>query len=162
MANPANKKRTDQAVRVIQASPEVIYRAFLDPKAVPKWRPPKGMVCRIYAFNPEQGGNFRMSFGYVEENHEVQGKTSEHEDIFHGHFETLVPDRLIVESVEFESDDPAFGGTMTIKTSLVPLQEGTEVTIICKNVPDGIKQEDHFAGMYSTLDNLAEFVKQKR
>lgn len=36
---------------------------------------------------------------------------------------------------------------------------GTKVTIVCKNVPVGIKQEDHEAGMSSTLANLAAFFE---
>lgn len=36
---------------------------------------------------------------------------------------------------------------------------GTKVTITCENVPEGIRQEDHDAGLQSTLKNLVIFVE---
>ena len=100
-----------------------------------------------------------MSFAYKEMTHEVSGKTSEHEDVFHGRFAELTPGELIVELVEFESEDPAFAGTMKITTNFLSQPGGTEVTIICENVPDGIRPDDHYKGMTSTLKNLAAFTE---
>lgn len=100
-----------------------------------------------------------MSFAYKELTHDVNGKTFEHEDVFHGRFEELVAGERIVELVEFESEDPAFAGTMKITTNFLSLHGGTEVTIICENVPDGIRPEDHDKGMTSTLKNLAAFTE---
>jgi hypothetical protein len=61
--------------------------------------------------------------------------------------------------VEFESDDPAFAGTMKMTWSLAPVAEGTEVTVVCENVPNGIRKEDHDTGLRSTLENLASFTE---
>jgi uncharacterized protein YndB with AHSA1/START domain len=159
MTNSFSNKRTDSASRVIMAPPQTIYQAFLDAKAVASWRPPEGMKCEIYEFDPREGGTFRMSFEYKDANHEVRGKTSEHADVFKGQFLELVPDKRIVELVEFESDDPAFAGAMKITTALFPVSGGTEVTILCENVPSGIQPGDHNKGMTSTLKNLAAFTE---
>jgi uncharacterized protein YndB with AHSA1/START domain len=159
MTNEPDTKRVDSASRIIKASPRTIYQAFLDPEAVASWRPPEGMKARIYAFDPREGGAFRMSFGYTATHHAVPGKTTEHDDVFHGTFLELVPDERIVEVVEFESDDPAFAGAMTITTTLTPVPGGTEVAIRCENVPSGIRPSDHWEGMTSTLGNLAGFVE---
>ncbi len=159
MLNTSPDKRTDTASAIIRSAPQVIYRAFLDPEAVAAWRPPKGMTCHVYDFNPFEGGSFRMSFDYTTTHHEVAGKTSDHADIFHGRFLELVPDKRIVELVEFESGDPAFAGEMIITTTLVPVSGGTEVTFTAGNVPAGIRPEDHHKGMMSTLENLAEFTR---
>ncbi len=97
-----------------------------------------------------------MSFGYIDTT--VPGKTSAHEDVFHGQFLELVPDKRIVELVEFESDDPAFAGKMTVTTTLVPVEGGTAVTFICENVPVGIQPGDHYEGMMSSLKNLDTFL----
>jgi uncharacterized protein YndB with AHSA1/START domain len=153
-------KRTDTSSAMIRSSPHSIYKAFLNPEAVAQWRPPKGMKCRIYEFNPQAGGFFRMSYGYGDKNHEVPGKTSEHEDIFHGRFLELIPNKRIVELIEFESEDPAFAGEMKITTTLVPVPGGsTEVSFRCENVPVGIRPDDHNKGMKSSLENLAEFTE---
>ena len=33
--------------RVLRAPPEKIYRAFLEPDALAKWRPPYGFTCKV-------------------------------------------------------------------------------------------------------------------
>ncbi|PSJ60335.1 SRPBCC family protein [Pseudaminobacter soli (ex Li et al. 2025)] len=155
----ASTGRTDTASRIIRATPHTIYRALLDPEAIVRWRPPAGMKAQVYAFDAREGGTFRMSFSYADASHEVRGKTSDDADVFEGRFLELVPDQRVVELIEFESDDPAFAGAMTVTTSLRAVDGGTEVTIRCENVPRGIRPEDHAAGMASTLDNLANFTE---
>lgn len=51
-------------------------------------------------------------------------------------------------------------GVMTITTMLVAVTDGTEVSIVCENVPEGISAQDHQVGMTSTLANLAAFVER--
>ncbi|MBC7833203.1 MAG: SRPBCC domain-containing protein, partial [Hyphomicrobium sp.] len=89
----------------------------------------------------------------------VPGKTSANADVFEGQFVELVPDARIVERIEFQSDDPAFAGAMTITTTLVAVTDGTRVDIVCGNVPEGISAADHQAGMASTLANLAAYTE---
>jgi uncharacterized protein YndB with AHSA1/START domain len=153
-------KRTDAASRLINASPETIYRAHLDPQALADWRPPQGMKGRFEAFDPRPGGRFRMVLSYGDGGGGGRGgKTSANEDVVEGRFVELVSDRLIVEAVEFQSDDPAFAGVMTITTTLEPVVGGTRVTIRCDDVPEGISAADHQAGLNSTLRNLAAFTE---
>jgi uncharacterized protein YndB with AHSA1/START domain len=131
----------------------------LDLEALVSWLPPAGMSGHIYEFDARNGGAYRMSLTYVGTEHSTLGKTSEHADVFQGRFLELVPDERIVQLVEFESDDPMFAGAMTMTWTLSAVPEGTDVTIICKNVPEGIRQDDHDAGMRSTLENLAAFTE---
>ena len=100
-----------------------------------------------------------MAYIYTGE-HPVAGKTSEGADVFEGRFTDLVPDKRIVEVVEFESEDPAFAGEMTITTLLEDKPDGTEVTVLCENVPPGIRKEDHLQGINSSLKNLADFTEK--
>lgn len=154
--------RKDSASLLIKASPEKIYDAFLDPDAIAAWRPPSGMSCEIFEFDPREGGRYRMSFRYKQSEHVVAGKTSEHEDQFEGRFKQLVPNQQIVEEVVFKSEDPAFAGTMTITTLLKRVPGGTEVSFIAENVPHGINPEEHAAGMISSLRNLAAWVEPEK
>lgn len=157
----SNRIRIDTASMTIMASPQAIYEAFLDPKAIATWRPPQGMQCHIYTFEPYERGMFRMSFEYLDISQATVGKTSTTADIFRGRFLKLIPFERIVELIEFESDDPAFAGTMILTTNLVPISNGTQVTIVAENIPCGIKAEDHKKGIASTLQNLAEFIEQR-
>jgi uncharacterized protein YndB with AHSA1/START domain len=159
MTNASGKKRTDSASRVIKASPQTIYRAFEDPGALVSWLPPKGMKGHIYEFDARAGGAYRMSLTYVGTDHSTKGKTSEHADVFKGRFLEFIPNERIVQLVEFESEDPIFAGEMIMTWTLATVPEGTLVTIICENVPEGIRKEDHDVGMRSTLENLAVFTE---
>jgi len=48
--------------RVLNASPEKIYRAFTDANAMASWIPPYGFLCVVHSMDVKQGGNYRMSF----------------------------------------------------------------------------------------------------
>lgn len=115
------------------------------------------MTGHIYEFEARPGGTYRMALTYS--NGQSHGKTSEDRDVVKGRFLEFVPDKRIVYLATFESDNPAFAGEMKMSWHLSPVRGGTKVTIICENVPDGIRQEDHDAGLQSSLKNLAIFVE---
>ncbi|WP_245736114.1 SRPBCC domain-containing protein [Virgibacillus subterraneus] len=92
----------------------------------------------------------------------MPGKTSEDTDVVRGIFLKLVEDKQIVQEIKFKSEDPSFAGAMIMTWALDTVSEGTKVTIICENVPEGIRQEDHEASLKSTLGNLNPFAKQGR
>jgi hypothetical protein len=48
---------------------------------------------------------------------------------------------------------------MTITWTFTPADGGTEVTVVAEDVPDGISQADHDAGLRSSLENLAALVE---
>jgi uncharacterized protein YndB with AHSA1/START domain len=151
--------RTDTATRFIRASPEALYRAFVDPGALMTWLPPKGMSGRILLFEPREGGRYRIELTLEGDKQGFSGKTTERTDIASGRFLALEPGRRIVQTAEFESADPAFAGTMTMAWSLDPEAGGTRVTISAADVPPGISAEDHEAGLASSLENLARVAE---
>lgn len=149
--------RTDRGSRRIEAEPGRIYQAMTDPQAIVSWRPPKGMKGEMLAFDAREGGAYRMALIY--EDQSIQGKSSSNVDVVEGRFQELVPGKRMVEVVTFESDDPAFACEMTITTTLTPIPGGTDVQIVCENVPSGISAADHEAGLTSTLQNLATYTE---
>lgn len=151
-------RRKDTASKIIKASPEVIYQAFINPEALMVWLPPKGMKAEIKQFDPREGGAYRMILTY-DDLEKAHGKSSQNADVVEGKFVELIPGKRIVQLVEFTSEDPAFAGTMTMSYQLAPTADGTEVTIIGENAPPGIKPEDHQKGMTSTLENLASYTE---
>ena len=86
------------------------------------------------------------------------GKTTSDSDVVDARFVELTPDARVVQEVEFESDDPAFAGTMVMTWSLEPVDGGTLVTFRADDVPPGISAEDHAAGFAASLENLAAYV----
>src|SRR5690606_16340682 len=74
------RRRADSRSRVIHASPDAIYAAFLSPDAWLEWLPPAGMTGRMHSFDPRPGGSYRMELFYGE-NFAGAGKTSETSDV---------------------------------------------------------------------------------
>ncbi|MCZ7417772.1 MULTISPECIES: SRPBCC domain-containing protein [unclassified Streptomyces] len=136
-----------------------VYRALLDPEAVPRWRVPAGMSCRVHTFEPHEGGAFRVSLTY-DDPASTSGKSTSHTDTYHGRFTRLVPDAEVVEEMEFESPDPAFQGLMTITTTLTDAPGGgTDVTVLHTDLPEAVAPADNETGMRMALDNLARLLE---
>ena len=112
----------------------------------------------VHALDARVGGVFRMTLTYKGA-HPVPGKSSEDTDTVQGYFVELVPNERIVQAVEFESNDPSFAGIMTVTYTLRDTGGGTEVTVLCENIPSGVRLEDNETGSRQTLKNLAAFVE---
>src|SRR3989454_1351713 len=112
----------------INAPRATVYRALLDAHAVATWMVPSGMTSHVHAFDPREGGSFRISLTYDAPT--GTGKTTAQTDTYHGRFVQLVPNEKVVEVVEFETADPTLRGEMTISFTLVDADDGTDVLAV--------------------------------
>lgn len=159
MTEPSAKRATTQVSKIIKAPRKAVYQACLDPDAVAAWRSPEHMKGQVHVFDAREGGTFRVSLTYQDPEHSPGGKTSEDTDTFQGRFIELVPDEKIVEIIEFESQDPRFAGEMKITTSFTDTDEGTEITVLCQDIPPGIRPEDNEMGSKQSLQKLATLIE---
>src|SRR4029453_16307814 len=53
---------TVQLHPVLRATPEKIYRAFLDAEAMARWLPPNGFTAKVHDMDAKVGGTYKMSF----------------------------------------------------------------------------------------------------
>lgn len=153
---------TTRVSRLIKADRSVVYRAFLSAEAVAAWLAPDTMTAAVHAFEPHEGGIIHISLTYpaVDQTPDgLGGKSSADTDTFRGTFVTLIPEEKIVWLTEFDSPDPAFAGAMTLTWSFADVPGGTAVTVVCDNIPSGIRPEDNADGSRSTLAKLAAFVE---
>jgi uncharacterized protein YndB with AHSA1/START domain len=134
-----------------------VYRALLDARAVATWMVPTGMTSHVHAFDPREGGAFRISLTYDAPT--GAGKTTAHTDTYHGRFIELVPDEKVVEVVEFETADPAMQGEMTITMTLADADGGTKLLAVHDRLPPGLSPVDNEAGWRSSLGKLAALVE---
>jgi uncharacterized protein YndB with AHSA1/START domain len=141
----------------VNAPGATVYRALLDAEAVARWMVPTGMTSRIHAFDPREGGAFRISLTYDEP--VGTGKTTAHTDTYHGHFVKLVPNEQVVEVVEFETTDPALQGEMTITFTLTDADGGTELLAMHERLPPGLSTADNEIGWQMSLAKLAALVE---
>jgi uncharacterized protein YndB with AHSA1/START domain len=141
----------------VNAPRSSVYRAFVDANAVANWMVPEGMNSEVHEFEPREGGSFRISLTYGAAR--GVGKTSARTDTYHGRFVELVADERVVQVVEFESDDPAMHGEMTITIMLADAEEGTEVIAVHDRLPRGLSAADNETGWRSSLAKLAALVE---
>ena len=134
--------------RVLKAPPERIYRAFLDPDAIPKWLPPHGFTCKVHHLDAKVGGTYRMSFTNF---------SPGNGHAFGGKYLELVPNERIRHDDQFE--DPNLPGTMITTIELKPVSVGTEVHIVQEGIPDAIPVEGCYLGWQESLVLLGKLVE---
>jgi uncharacterized protein YndB with AHSA1/START domain len=149
-----------RVTKIIRAPREAVYRAFIDPDALAVWLPPADMTGHVHTFEPRVGGTIRMSLRYRDPKNSL-GKTSADTDTFRGRFAELIPHEKVAWIVEFESPDPAFAGEMKMIATLAEVPDGTEIALVCENIPNGIRVEDNVMGTRSSLQNLAALLEKK-
>src|SRR5260221_11245179 len=88
--------------RVLRATPERIYSAFLDADAMVKWLPPNGFTAKIHHMDAKVGGTFKMSFTNF---------TTGNGHSFGGTYLELKPNEL--PRYTDKLDDPNLPGDMT-------------------------------------------------
>ena len=139
---------TVQFHRVLRATPERVYRAFLDPDAMVKWLPPNGFTGKVHHLEPKVGGTYKMSFTNF-----TSGKSHS----FGGEYLELVPNERIRHTDKF--DNPGLPGEMQVTITLKKVLVGTEVNIVQAGLPDVIPPEACVLGWQESLALLAKLVE---
>lgn len=139
---------TIQLHRVFRATPERVYRAFLDADALVKWLPPNGFTAKVHHLDAKVGGTHNMSFTNF---------TTGHSHSFGGVYLELVPQERIRYTDKF--DDPNLPGEMQTTVSLKKISCGTELNIVQEGVPDVIPPEACYLGWQESLTLLAKLVE---
>ena len=134
--------------RVLKASPEKVYKAFLDAEAKVKWLPPHGFTGKVHHLDARVGGSYKMSFTNF-------STGSSHS--FGGEYLELVPGEKLRYSDRF--DDPNLPGEMTTTVTLQKVFCGTEINIVQEGIPDVIPTEMCYLGWQESLVQLAQLVE---
>ena len=134
--------------RVLKASPEKIYRAFLTADALAKWLPPYGFTCTVHHLDAKVGGTHKLSFTNF---------TTGHSHSFGGTYVELVPHERIRYTDKF--DDANLPGEMSVTINLKQVACGTELNIEQAGVPAVIPPEMCYLGWQESLAQLAQLVE---
>jgi uncharacterized protein YndB with AHSA1/START domain len=134
--------------RVLRATPERVYRAFLDANAMVKWLPPNGFTGQVHHLDAKVGGTYKMSFTNF---------TTGNSHSFGGEFLELVPNERIHHSDRF--DDPNMPGEMQTTITLKQVSVGTELNIVQEGVPAVIPAEACYLGWQESLTLLGQLVE---
>jgi uncharacterized protein YndB with AHSA1/START domain len=143
-----NMPNTIRLHRVLRATPERVYRAFLDPSATVKWLPPNGFTATVHHMDARVGGSYKMSFTNF---------TTGRSKSFGGQYLELVPNERIRHTDKF--DDPNLPGEMQVTIAIKKVSVGTEINITQEGVPDVIPAEACYLGWQESLFLLAKLVE---
>ena len=134
--------------RVLRATPEKVYRAFLDADALVKWLPPNGFTAKVHHMDAKVGGSFKMAFTNF-----TSGKSHS----FGGEYLELTPHERIRYTDRF--DDPNLPGVINVTISLKEVSVGTALDIAQEGIPAVIPAEACYLGWQESLILLAKLVE---
>jgi uncharacterized protein YndB with AHSA1/START domain len=134
--------------RVLRATPERVYRAFLDPAAMVKWLPPNGFTATVHHMDAKVGGTHKMSFTNF---------TTGNSHSFGGRYLELSPNERIRYTDKF--DDANLPGEMQVTITLKKVSCGTELTVVQEGVPEVIPAEMCYLGWQESLVLLGKLVE---
>ncbi len=134
--------------RVLRATPDRVYRAFIDSDAMVKWLPPNGFTAKMHHADVRVGGTYKMSFTNF---------TTGQSHSFGGKYVELKPNELIRYTDSF--DDPNLPGEMVTTVEIRPVSVGVEVNITQEGLPDVIPLESCYLGWQESLTLLALLVE---
>ncbi|HEY5808211.1 MAG TPA: SRPBCC family protein [Povalibacter sp.] len=134
--------------RVLNATAERVYRAFLDPDAMVKWLPPHGFTGKVHHLDARVGGTYKMSFTNF-------STGSAHS--FGGKYLELVPNERIRHTDRF--DDANLPGEMITTITLKEVSVGVELNVTQEGIPAAIPPEACYLGWQESLTLLAQLVQ---
>lgn len=139
---------TVQLQRVLKATPDRVYRAFLTADAMAKWLPPFGFTGKVHEMDAQVGGTYRMSFTNF---------TTGDSHSFGGEYLELVPNERLRYTARF--DDPNLPGDMQTTVTLRAVFCGVEIKVVQEGIPAVIPTEACYLGWQESLVLLAQLVE---
>jgi uncharacterized protein YndB with AHSA1/START domain len=134
--------------RILRATPERVYRAFLEADAMVKWLPPNGFTAKVHAIDAKVGGTYKMSFTNFS-----TGRSHS----FGGKYVELVPHERLCYTDKF--DDPNLPGEIKVTITLKKVSVGTELNVTQEGIPDVIPAEACYLGWQESLILLGKLVE---
>ena len=134
--------------RVVKSTPEKIFRALTEPKALSFWLPPYGFLCTVHQMDPRVGGSFKMSFTNF---------STGNEHSFGGKFLEIKPNEFLKYTDKF--DNPNLPGEMITSIWLNKVSCGTELKVVQEGIPSVIPTEMCYLGWQESLQKLIKLVE---
>ncbi len=140
--------------REFDASRELVFRAFTDPKLYSQWLGPRGITTTLETFEPRSGGSWRY----------VQKDQNGNEFAFHGvNHEVTAPERIIGT---FEFEGLPEKGHVILQTARFVALPGNRTKMTSQSVfqsvadRDGMLQSGMEVGVNDSYDRLDEILKR--
>lgn len=128
--------------RVIAASPQQLFEAWLDPASLAQWMRPFDTTRTDATVDARVGGAYAIHM-------HTPGGVVEHR----GEYVAIEPHKRLV----FTWNSPHTGGASLVTVTFVPQGESTEVSVLHEKLPAD-KLDAHNGGWTSALDKLDAFA----
>ena len=146
---------TDQEIRgtrVLDASPELVFKAYTDPEAIPQWWGPARYTTTVDKLDVRPGGAWRF----------VQRAEDGGVHAFNGVFREVVPAKRLVFTFNYE----AIPGHEAVETITLEPTDGGNKTIVTDNLlfpnkedRDGMLQSGMEEGASESIDRLSKLLE---
>jgi uncharacterized protein YndB with AHSA1/START domain len=144
--DPQSQDPTLIVRRIIQATPERLFKAWTEPEQLKKWWGPRSVTCVDAEVDLRVGGLYRIA------NQFSDGKVL----WISGEFQLIEPPRKLVYTWRIE---PAQQPAELVTVSFEPRASGaTEVIIIHEHIPNKAARDRHEQGWFGCLDGLAKYL----
>ena len=137
--------------REFDAPRDVVFKAMMDPNAIPKWWGPRAYWTKVDKMDARSGGSWRF----------IHGDDKGNEYGFHGVYHLVEPNRVI-QTFEFEGvpGRPSLE-TMTLEDIGGRTRMVTHSVFLSLQDRDGVVQSGMQGGAEETYDRLAELVAER-
>ena len=137
--------------REFDAPRDVVFKAMMDPNAIPKWWGPRAYWTKVEKMDARSGGSWRF----------IHGDDKGNEYGFHGVYHLVEPNRVI-QTFEFEGvpGRPSLE-TMTLEDIGGRTRMVTHSVFLSLQDRDGVVQSGMQGGAEETYDRLAELVAER-
>jgi uncharacterized protein YndB with AHSA1/START domain len=133
--------------RILHASKERVFAAFVEPAQLGEWWGPAGFTARSVELDAREGGRYRITMQPPEgEAFDLRGRYSE-----------VDPPQRLVYTFEYEQPDPDDQETF-VTLSFLDHPDGTRLLFEQGPFATQARYELHEVGWSETLDRLAEYV----
>ena len=133
--------------KIIQASPERLFAAWIEPEQLKQWWGPPSVNCVDAQVDARVGGRYRIANQLPDGN----GLW------ITGEFQAIEPPRKLVYTWSIE---PASGPVELVTVLFEPnASGGTEVIVTHERIPDKTARDTHMMGWQGCLDGLAEYLR---
>ena len=146
-AMPKPEVLTLRLERHFAATPEAVFRAWTDPKALAAWFGPQGVEARKVEVDLRPGG--RYSLEMFESDGGVHPLSGTYQEV-------TPPERLVMTWVWGHGE--LDGLEMLVTIELRAAKGGTDLTLIHEKLPSDTAREKHEFGWTGCFDSLEQFL----
>ena len=135
-------------VRVIEAPPEAVFAAFVEPDKIALWWGPDDGPVTLAEVDARLGGRFHVRFRMLD--------GTEHGSS--GTFEVFDPPHRLAMTWAWEDED---GAASRVEAAFKPIEGGhTELTFVHARLQDDAARDSHEQGWNGALDKLQAKAEQ--